>query len=100
VNLFTANNTVAIVIAGTIAKALSDKFNCDPRRIASILDTTSCVVQGVIPYGAQILIAIGVARSAGIEIPSLGLILCLYYPLFLAAALLASILLRKGRKNG
>ena len=100
VNLFTANNTVAIVISGPIAKALSDKFNCDPRRIASILDTTSCVVQGVIPYGAQILIAIGVARSAGIEIPSLGLILCLYYPLFLAVALLGSIFLRKERKNG
>ena len=100
VNLFTANNTVAIVISGPIAKALSDKFNCDPRRIASILDTASCVVQGVIPYGAQILIAIGVARSAGIEIPSLNLILSLYYPLFLAVALVFSIFCRKVRKNG
>lgn len=100
VNLFTANNTVAIVIAGPIAKLLSDKFHCDPRRIASILDTMSCVVQGIIPYGAQILIATGVARSAGVTVPSLALILSLYYPLFLAVSLLFSIFVRKTQKNG
>ena len=93
VNLFTANNTVAIVITGPIAKVLSDKFRCDPRRIASILDTMSCVVQGLIPYGAQILIAIGVAKGAGIELASLDLIKYLYYPLILAIALFASIII-------
>ncbi len=93
VNLFTANNTVAIVVAGPIARELSRKFGCDPRRIASILDTTSCVVQGMIPYGAQILIAIGIAGEAGLEVPSLQLIAVLFYPMFLGVALLASILI-------
>lgn len=91
INLFTANNTVAIVIAGPIAKVLSDKFHCDPRRIASILDTMSCVVQGLIPYGAQILIAIGVAKGAGLEIASLDLIKYLFYPMLLALTLFVSI---------
>ena len=98
VNLFTANNTVAIVIAGPIVRDFSRKCGCDPRRIASILDTASCAVQGLIPYGAQILIAIGIAKNAGIEISSFALIKSLYYPLLLAAALLGSIFLK--RKNG
>ena len=98
VNLFTANNTVAIVIAGPIARDLSVKYHCDPRRIASILDATSCVVQGMIPYGAQILIAIGVATNAGLEISSLSLISTLYYPMFLALALALSIVL-SGKKK-
>lgn len=91
VNLFTANNTVAIVIAGPVAKMLSVKYNCDPRRIAGILDTASCAVQGIIPYGAQILIAVGVAKSAGVEINTLELLPVLYYPLFTGAALILSI---------
>ncbi|MBE6406816.1 MAG: Na+/H+ antiporter NhaC family protein [Lentisphaerae bacterium] len=93
VNLFTANNTVAIVISGPIAKVLSDKYRCDGRRIASILDTMSCVVQGLIPYGAQILIAIGVAKNAGIELASFDLIKYLFYPMLLALALFLSIVL-------
>jgi hypothetical protein len=60
----------------------------------------SCAVQGIIPYGAQILIATGVARSAGITIPTLALILNLYYPLFLAVSLLFSIFVKKAQKNG
>jgi Na+/H+ antiporter NhaC len=91
VNLFTANNTVAIVIAGPIAKDLSDRFRCLPRRIASILDTTSCVVQGAIPYGAQILIATGLAKEAGCEVSPLGLVANLYYPFLLGIAVLVSI---------
>lgn len=93
INLFTANNTVAIVIAGPVAKELSTQYQCDPKRSASILDTASCVVQGLIPYGAQILIAMGIAQGAGIEVPSLKLIASLYYPIFLGVALLLSILL-------
>ena len=95
VNLFTANNTVAIVISGPIAREFSRKYHCDPRRIASILDTASCVVQGLIPYGAQILIALGIARSAGVQISSFALIGSLYYPMLLLLALLASILLKR-----
>jgi len=92
VNLFTANNTVAIVITGPIAKDFAHKYGCDPRRIASILDTSSCVVQGLIPYGAQILIALGIAKTAGVQLSSFGLIGSLYYPLLLGVALLVSIL--------
>lgn len=95
VNLFTANNTVAIVISGPIAKDLSQKFNCDPRRIASILDTASCAIQGLIPYGAQLLIAIGILKSNGISISALSLLTALYYPLLLGVALLISILLKR-----
>ena len=93
VNLFTANNTVAIVVAGPVAKDLSDKYECEPRRIASILDTASCAVQGLIPYGAQILIATGIASGSGIKISSFELMKCLYYPLLLGVTLLVSIIL-------
>ncbi len=93
INLFTANNTVAIVIAGPIARDLSVKYGCDPKRVASILDTASCVIQGLIPYGAQILIAVGVAKSAGLTVSSLGLIGMLYYPLLMMGALVLSIAL-------
>lgn len=99
VNLFTANNTVAIVIAGPIAKELSDKYNCEGRRVASILDTVSCVVQGLIPYGAQILIASGIAKTAGMKISSLGLIGHLYYPLFLGIFVLLAILFSRQKKK-
>lgn len=63
VNLFTANNTVAIVISGPVAKEISDQYSCEPRRIAAILDAASCVIQGLLPYGAQILIAIGITKT-------------------------------------
>ena len=97
VNMFTANNTVAIVIAGPIAKECSEKFGAKPVRIASVLDTASCVIQGLIPYGAQILIAIGVAKGLGMAIDSLSLISCLYYQILLALAVLVSIFV--GRKT-
>ena len=97
VNMFTANNTVAIVIAGPIAKECSEKFGAKPVRIASVLDTVSCVIQGLIPYGAQILIAIGVAKGLGMTIDSFSLISCLYYQPLLALAVLVSIFV--GRKT-
>ena len=98
VNCFTANNTVAIVIAGPIAKECADKFKAEPVRIASILDTASCVVQGLIPYGAQILIALGVAQGLDISVDSLDLLKSLYYQPLLALAVLASILFN-GRRT-
>lgn len=95
VNLFTANNTVAIVIAGPIAKELGDRYHCKPQRIASILDTGSCVVQGLIPYGAQILIALGVAQTSGITISTAGLLSTQYYQFLMLGAVIISLLYRK-----
>ena len=92
VNLFTANNTVAIVVAGPVARELSLKYACDNKRIAAILDCASCVAQGVIPYGAQILIALGVAKSLGVTIPVNGLLCTLYYPMLLAVGVVIFIL--------
>ena len=97
VNCFTANNTVAIVIAGPIARECADRFKAEPVRIASVLDTASCVVQGLIPYGAQILIAMGVAKGLDMTVDSLALIKSLYYQPLLALAVFASILLPNRR---
>jgi len=91
VNCFTANNTVAIVVAGPIAKACASKFGASPVRVASVLDMASCVVQGLLPYGAQVLIAMGVAKGLGAGVDSLSLLKCLYYQPLLALAVLASM---------
>ena len=93
VNAFTANNTVAIVIAGPIAKECADKFGASPVRIASILDTVSCIVQGLIPYGAQILIALGVAKGLDMAIGPGVLIKSLYYQPILALTVVGAICL-------
>ena len=90
VNLFTANNTVAIVIAGPIARELSTRYSCTPRRIASILDTASCFVQGLIPYGAQMLIAIGIARTSGLKISTLELLGTQYYQYLMLLAVIVA----------
>ena len=99
INCFTANNTVAIVIAGPIAKECADRFGASPVRIASVLDTASCVVQGLIPYGAQILIAIGVAKGLDMTIESFSLLKCLYYQPLLALAVLGTMVFG-GRRTG
>ena len=62
VNICTANNTVAILTVGTISKKIGDKFGVDKRKAASILDTFSCTVQGLLPYGVQMLLAAGLAH--------------------------------------
>ena len=93
VNLFTANNTVAIVIVGPIAKSLSERYGCSPKRIASILDTSSCVVQGLIPFGAQILIATGLAHEAGLQVSSIQFLGAMYYPMLLGISMIANIVL-------
>ena len=87
-DIATANNTVAIVVAGPIAKTISEEYGIKPRDSASLLDTFSCIAQGIIPYGAQLLIA-----SALAGITSLSIIPCLFYPFFLACAVLLSIML-------
>lgn len=93
INLFTANNTVAIITAGPIAKEVSEKYGVDPRRTASLLDTTSCFVQGIIPYGAQILIATSLAASVALS--SFSIIKCLLYPALTGLGLLVSLILAK-----
>lgn len=97
VNVFTANNTVAIVIAGPIAKDLAKRYEVSPARSASILDTTSCIVQGMIPYGVQILSAVGLAGAAAVSASEVMKFLC--YPYVLALFLTGSILLAGRRKS-
>jgi len=89
IDFCTANNTVAIITVGGIAKQIGDRFGVDSRKCASILDTFSCTVQGLIPYGAQILMAAGLAAVNPVSI-----LPYLYYPLALGLAALLSILLR------
>lgn len=92
-NLCTANNTIAIITTGGIAKDISNRYGLDPRKCASILDTFSCFVQGIIPYGAQMLMASGLAGISAISI--LG---HLYYPFALGAVALLAIIFRFPRR--
>lgn len=92
-NLCTANNTIAIITTGQIAKDISSRFGLDPRKTASILDTFSCLIQGIIPYGAQLLMAAGLAGVSSISIMGY-----LYYPFVMGAFALAAILLRLPRR--
>ena len=87
-DIATANNTVAIVIAAPIAKEISAEYGIDPKKTASLLDTVSCIFQGIIPYGAQLLIA---ASLAGIG--SLAIMPFLLYPFFLLIFVLLSVFL-------
>ena len=88
-NIFTANNTVAIITVGGIARNISEVYGIDPRKSASILDTFSCFVQGIIPYGAQVLMAAGLAKISPIDI-----VPYLFYPMAIGVAALLSILFR------
>lgn len=88
VNLCTANNTIAIITVGPLAKDISGRFKLDPRKTASILDTFSCLVQGILPYGAQMLMASGLAG-----VSALSIIGHLYYPFALGLMAILSILL-------
>ena len=82
----TANNTVAIVIANPIAKEMAEEYGISPRKAASILDTFSCIFQGVIPYGAQMLVAISAAHELGYEVSAFEIIPNLFYPFLLAVS--------------
>ncbi len=88
-NFCTANNTIAILTTGDIARDITGKFGLDPRKTASLLDTFSCIVQGIIPYGAQLLMASG---FSGISAASI--IPCLFYPFVLFAVSCFSIIFR------
>lgn len=85
-NVFTANNTVAILSVGEMARAIAEKFGVDPRKSASLLDTFSCLVQGVLPYGAQLLMAGGLSGLNPVEI-----VPYLYYPLLMGLCAIGAI---------
>lgn len=86
-DIATANNTVAIVIAAPLAKDISTEYHVPPKKTASLLDTCSCIAQGIIPYGAQLLVAAGIA-----QITSISMIPFLFYPFLLAIFVVISIL--------
>ena len=88
-NFCTANNTIAIITVGPLANNIAEQFKIDKRKSASILDTFSCIVQGIIPYGAQMLIAAELSKQSPLSIIS-----CLYYPLALCIVCLFCILFR------
>ena len=92
-NLCTANNTIAIITTGPIARDITMRFGLDTRKTASILDTFSCAVQGLIPYGAQLLIAAGLT-----QLSPLSIIRYLYYPVLLGLCALLAILIRYPRR--
>ncbi len=92
-NFCTANNTIAIITVGRIARDISQKFGLDPRKSASLLDTFSCLIQGIIPYGAQMLMAAGLAG-----ISSISIIGYLYYPVVMGMCAVLAIIFRLPRK--
>lgn len=92
-NLCTANNTIALIMSGSIARDIAERFHIDSRRSASLLDIFSCFVQGIIPYGAQMLMAAGLGHVSPIEIMRY-----LYYPYLLGAGALLAILFNYPRK--
>lgn len=93
VNICTANNTVAILTVGNISKKIGDKFGVDNRKAASILDTFSCTIQGLMPYGVQMLLAAGLSGLSPLDI-----IPYLYYPMAIGLAALFAILFRYPRR--
>lgn len=92
-DICTANNTIALIMSGPIAKDIADRFQVDPRRSASLLDMFSCITQGIIPYGAQLLMAAGLSSVTPIEIMKY-----LYYPYLLGIGAILAIIFRYPRK--
>ena len=86
-NICTANNTIAILSVGDIAKRVAEQFDIDPRRSASLLDTTSCCIQGILPYGAQLLMASGLAG-----ISAMSIVPWLFYPALLALTVVITVI--------
>ena len=93
-NVCTANNTIAILTVGDISRDIAKQFNISPRRSASLMDTASCFVQGIIPYGAQLLMASGLALVSPVAI-----IPYLYYPMCVGAAILLSIIIGRPKRK-
>ena len=98
-DIATANNTVAIVMANPIAKEMSEDYGISPRKAASILDTFSCVFQGAIPYGAQMLVAISAAAELGYSVSAFEILPNLFYPMLLLISSLVFIFVVPERKQ-
>lgn len=94
-DIATANNTVAIVMANPIAKEMAVEYGVSPRKTASILDTFSCVFQGVIPYGAQMLVAVAAVNELGGEVSAFDIMPKLFYPMLLLVSSLIAIVRSK-----
>jgi len=92
-DIATANNTVAIIMAGPIAKTISEEYGITPKESASLLDTFSCIFQGVIPYGAQMLIAVSTAMALGVQVTAFEVMRWLLYPYLLAAVSVVYIII-------
>ncbi len=95
----TANNTVAIVMANPIASEMAKDYDISPKKTASILDTFSCIFQGVLPYGAQILVALSAVATLGYELSAFQIIGNLFYPMMLLLSSLVFIFLIPDRKE-
>ena len=98
-DIATANNTVAIVMANPIAKEMAEDYDISPRKAASILDTFSCVAQGIIPYGAQMLVALAACAELGYEISAFDIIPNLFYPYMLLISVLVFIFIIPEKKR-
>ena len=98
-DIATANNTVAIVMANPIAKEMSEEYGISPQRSACLLDTFSCIFQGVIPYGAQMLVAISTCAEMGVTLSAFNIMRYLFYPyLLLVSSLIAIYLISEKKK--
>ena len=97
-DIATANNTVAIVMANPIAKEMSQDYGISPKRAACLLDTFSCIFQGIIPYGAQMLVAISSCAEMGVTISAFQIMQYLFYPYLLLVSSLVAIFLVKEKK--
>lgn len=98
-DIATANNTVAIVMANPIAKEMADEYGISPKKTASLLDTFSCIFQGIIPYGAQVLVALSIATELGAQISAFELLPRLCYPYMLLLSSLIFIFLIPDKKS-
>lgn len=97
-DIATANNTVAIVMANPIAKEMSQEYGISPQRTACLLDTFSCISQGIIPYGAQMLVAISATAELGVSLSAFQIMEYLFYPYLLLVSSLVAIFLVKEKK--
>ena len=98
-DIATANNTVAIVMANPIAKEMADTYGFSSKKTASLLDTFSCIFQGIIPYGAQMLVAISAANELGYAVSAFDIIPLLFYPFLLLVSSLVFIFVIKDKKE-
>lgn len=98
-DISTANNTVAIVMANPIASEMAKEYGISPRKTASILDTFSCIFQGILPYGAQMLVALSAVSAMGLELGAFDVISHLFYPMMLFISSLVFMFLVPEKKK-